>query len=226
MSAIGNNYQIQTVGNCYVINSPLDSYGSILRADQEIVQIAKRRGGVGLDISNIRPKNMATNNAAKTTDGIGVFMERFSNSCREVAQKGRRGALMISINCHHPQIETFIEIKKDRTKVTGANISIRWTDEFMEAVEKDEQVQLRFPVEKDVPHSIEKMVSAKAIWNKFAECAHDCAEPGCVFVDTVHRRSPSDMYPGWKSISSNPCRRAADEQRQLSFNAAESVFFC
>lgn len=188
------------------MQSPNDAYSSILRADQELVQIAKRRGGVGLDISNIRPKGQPTNNAAKTTDGIGVFMERFSNSCREVAQNGRRGALMISVNCHHPEIETFINIKNDKNKVTGANISIHWTDEFLSAVEKDELVELRFPVEKTEERKISKFVNAKEIWNKFVHSAWNSAEPGCAFIDTIWNKSPADVYPQFRSITSNPCR--------------------
>ena len=120
MAGIGNNNQIQSISNCFVVESPHDSYGGILKTDQELVQIAKRRGGVGFDISNIRPKGMTTGNAARTTDGIEVFMDRFSNSCREVAQGGRRGALMLTISVHHPQIRDFIKIKRDLTRVTGS----------------------------------------------------------------------------------------------------------
>ena len=138
MSGIGNTHQIQSLSNCFVVDSPQDSYGGILKTDQEQVQIMKRRGGVGFDISTIRPHGLRTSNAAKTTDGIGVFMERFSNSCREVAQGGRRGALMLTVSVHHPDIETFINIKRDLSKVTGANISVRLSDEFMTAVEKNE----------------------------------------------------------------------------------------
>jgi ribonucleoside-diphosphate reductase alpha chain len=143
MSAIGNEYQIQSASNCFVLDSPFDSYAGILHTDQQQAQIMKRRGGVGFDISNIRPKGMTTQNAARTTDGIGVFMERFSNTCREVAQNGRRGALLLSISVHHPEIKTFINIKRDKKKVTGANISIRVTDEFMQAVKNNKDVQLR-----------------------------------------------------------------------------------
>ena len=134
MSGIGNEAKIQSLSNCFVIESPADSYAGILKTDQEQVQIMKRRGGVGFDISTIRPKGMITSNAAKTTDGIEVFLDRFSNSCREVAQGGRRGALMLSISVHHPQVMDFIKIKRDLTRVTGANISVRITDEFMQAV--------------------------------------------------------------------------------------------
>lgn len=143
MSGVGNKLQVQSLSNCFVIAQPHDSYGGILFADQEQVQIMKRRGGVGQDISLIRPRGLPTSNAAKTTDGIGVFMERFSNSTGEVAQGGRRGALMLTIDCRHPEIETFIEIKKDRLKVTSANISIRWTDDFMQAVDENREFTLQ-----------------------------------------------------------------------------------
>ncbi len=129
-----NDQRVQSLSNCFVISAPEDSYGGILKADQELVQIAKRRGGIGFDLSTIRPKGLTTANAARTTDGIEVFMDRFSNSCREVAQGGRRGALMLTISVHHPQIRDFIKIKRDLTRVTGANISVRVTDEFLNAV--------------------------------------------------------------------------------------------
>jgi ribonucleoside-diphosphate reductase alpha chain len=137
LSGIGNPHQLQSLSNCFVIDQPHDSYGGILFSDQEQVQIMKRRGGVGMDVSNIRPKGQPTTNAARTTDGIGVFMERFSNSTREVAQGGRRGALMLTIDCRHPELETFIDIKRDLKNVTGSNISIRFTDDFMRAVESN-----------------------------------------------------------------------------------------
>lgn len=208
MSGIGNPYSIQTLGNCYVLPSVIDSYGGILKTDQELVQLAKRRAGIGTDISNIRPRGLPTSNAAKTTDGIAVFMERFSNSCREVAQSGRRGALILSLSVHHPEIETFINIKKDRKKVTGANISIRFSDEFMLAVKENKEYQQRWPVDSKTP-SVTKMVSARKIWEQFIEGAWDSAEPGCFFWDTILRRSPADSYaeryPSFKTISSNPC---------------------
>ena len=136
MSGIGNPFQVQSISNCFVISSPEDSYGGILYTDQQQVQIMKRRGGVGFDISNIRPRGIICANAARTTDGIELFMERFSNSCREVAQGGRRGALMLSISVHHPQVLDFITMKQDLSKVTGANVSVRVTDEFMNSVKK------------------------------------------------------------------------------------------
>lgn len=207
MSALGNPYKLQSASNCFVIPAPSDSYGGLLFTDQQEAQIMKRRGGVGFDISTIRPKGLTTQNAAGTTDGIAVFMERFSNTCREVAQGGRRGALMLTINCHHPEIRTFINIKRDLKKVTGANISVRWSDEFLSAVEAGTQVQLRFPVAKDAKHIIEEMVDAKQIWDEFVEAAHASAEPGCLFWDTALENTPADVYTeeGFGSKSTNPC---------------------
>jgi ribonucleoside-diphosphate reductase alpha chain len=204
MAGIGNPYQNMSISNCFVIDSPYDSYAGLLKTDQEEAQIMKRRGGVGFDISTIRPKGLGTANAAKTTDGIGVFMERFSNTCREVAQGGRRGALMLSISVHHPEIETFINIKRDKTKVTGANISVRLTDDFMKAVKEDAEYELRFPVDSPFP-IISKMVKAKDIWDQIIESAHDSAEPGLLFWDTVQRRTPAEAYTEFKSVSTNPC---------------------
>jgi len=208
LSGIGNPYQLQSLSNCFVIDQPHDSYGGILFADQEQVQIMKRRGGVGMDVSNIRPKGQPTTNAARTTDGIGVFMERFSNSTREVAQGGRRGALMLTIDCRHPEIETFIDIKRDLKKVTGANISIRFTDEFMQAVEGNTGFCLRWPVEaRPEDAEIVKMVDAKQVWDKFVDAAWTSAEPGALFWDTVVNQGIVDRYRdvGYKTISTNPC---------------------
>jgi len=208
MSGIGNPYQLQSLSNCFVIDQPHDSYGGILFSDQEQVQIMKRRGGVGMDISNIRPKGQPTSNAARTTDGLGVFMERFSNSTREVAQGGRRGALMLTIDCRHPEIETFIDIKRDLKKVTGANISIRFTDEFMHAVDRNSEFTLRWPVEKSPEDAeITKIVSAKQIWDKFVDAAWTSAEPGALFWDTIIKNGIPDCYQdiGYKTISTNPC---------------------
>jgi ribonucleoside-diphosphate reductase alpha chain len=204
MSAIGNPYQIQSASNCFVIPSPKDSYGGILFSDQEQAQIMKRRGGVGFDISNIRPKGVNTKNAAKTTDGIAIFMDRFSNTCREVAQNGRRGALMLTISCHHPEIQTFINIKKDKKRVTGANISIRLTDEFMKAVKSDTEVELRWPVDSKKP-KVSKLVKAKEIWNEIISAAWESAEPGLLFWDNVIKNGPADIYEDYKSVSTNPC---------------------
>ena len=206
MAGIGNNFRIQSLSNCFVIESPHDSYGGILKSDQEIVQIAKRRGGVGFDISTIRPKGCTTGNAARTTDGIEVFMDRFSNSCREVAQGGRRGALMLTISVHHPQVRDFIKIKRDLSRVTGANISVRLSDEFMNAVENNSDVELRFPVDSEFP-DIRQKVDALEIWNEIIDSAYESAEPGILFWDTAKRLTPSDIYEkeGFGSISTNPC---------------------
>ena len=207
MSGIGNPHQIQSLSNCFVIQPPHDSYGGILKTDQELVQIAKRRGGVGFDISSIRPKGLSTGNCARTTDGIEVFMDRFSNSCREVAQGGRRGALMLTISVHHPQIQEFVKIKRDLSRVTGANISIRLTDEFLNAVKQEKEFQLRFPVEKEADHKISEHIDAKELWGQIIESAHGSAEPGLLFWDTAKKMTPSDIYEeeGFGSSSTNPC---------------------
>ena len=207
MSGIGNPFQIQSLSNCFVISSPEDSYGGILYTDQQQVQIMKRRGGVGFDISNIRPRGKTCENAARTTDGIGVFMERFSNSCREVAQGGRRGALMLSISVHHPQVMDFIKMKQDLTKVTGANVSVRVTNEFMKAVKAGEDYKQRWPVESWDEHEIVEYTSATEVWDALIECAHNTAEPGVLMWDTATKMTPSDIYDdeGFGSTSTNPC---------------------
>jgi ribonucleoside-diphosphate reductase alpha chain len=207
-AGIGNPYQLQSLSNCFVIDSPQDSYGGILHTDQEQVQIMKRRGGVGFDISTIRPKGMLTTNAAKTTDGIGVFMERFSNTCREVAQGGRRGALMITIACNHPEIETFINIKRDKLKVTGANVSIKVSDAFMNAVENNEKFTLQWPVDVPIEQAkIVKVVNAKDIWDQIIDAAWYSAEPGIFFWNNVEKNTPPQIYNelGYKTTASNPC---------------------
>lgn len=208
MSAMGNPYKLQSLSNCFVIDSPQDSYGGILFTDQEQAQIMKRRGGVGFDVSTIRPKGLATANAAGTTDGIGVFMERFSNTCREVAQGGRRGALMLTISVMHPEVETFINIKRDLKKVTGANISVRLTDEFMNAVKDDKEFTLRWPVEVPVEEAkVTKVVKARELWNQVIDAAWTSAEPGLLFWDTVKRMTPTEAYAskGYANVSTNPC---------------------
>jgi len=207
MSGIGNQFQIQSISNCFVVESPHDSYAGILKSDQEQVQIMKRRGGVGFDISNIRPRGLSCENAARSTDGIELFMERFSNSCREVAQGGRRGALMLSISVHHPQVLDFIKIKQDLKKVTGANISVRVTDEFMEAVKLGQRYEQRWPIDAIEPEIVNTDVYAMEVWNELITCAHASAEPGVLFWDTATRMTPSDIYStdGFASTSTNPC---------------------
>jgi ribonucleoside-diphosphate reductase alpha chain len=230
MSAIGNEHQFQSLSNCFVIDQPEDSYGGILLADQEQVQLMKRRGGVGFDISKIRPRGMTTSNAAKTTAGIGVFMERFSNSTREVAQDGRRGALMLTIDCRHPEIDTFINIKRDLKKVTGANISVRFTDDFLQAVEAGREFDLRWPVDALLEDAkVIRTVDAKSIWDLFVDSAWASAEPGALFWDTVTRNTPADIYAdnGFSSISTNPCGEIVlcpyDSCRLMALNLASFV---
>lgn len=209
MSAIGNPYRVQSAGNCFVLSAPYDSYGGICYNDQQQVQIMKRRGGVGFDISTLRPKGQTTDNAALTTDGIGVFMERYSNSTREVAQGGRRGALMLSLSIHHPEVRTFIKIKQDKSKVTGANVSVRLSDEFMEAVDKGEKFQLRWPVDERENPQMEEWVDARELWDDIIYCAWDSAEPGLLFWDNIIKNSPADCYAdvdeAFRTVSTNPC---------------------
>lgn len=205
---IGNNLQTVSIGNCYVLDPVYDSYGGIMYSDQQLAQLMKRRAGVGLDISNIRPKGLSVNNAAKTTSGIAGFMERFSNTCREVGQEGRRGAEILVLNVHHPEIETFITIKRDLKKVTGANISVKFTDEFMNAVLNDEEYEQRFPVDSTNP-IVKKTIKAKKIWDLFIESAWLSAEPGALFWDTINKKSPSNMYgqvdKHFYNTACNPC---------------------
>lgn len=208
MSGIGNPYSIQSFSNCFVIEGAYDSYASINRTDDEMTAIMKRRGGVGHDVSRIRPKNMPVSNAAGSTDGIAIFLDQFSDSTRRVAQGGRRGALMLTIDVRHPEIETFINIKRDKTRVTGANMSIRMTDAFMQAVKDDTDFTLQWPCEVPVVEAkVTRVVRAKEIWNQVIDAAWDNAEPGVLFWDTVKRWTPSDAYTslGYGSISTNPC---------------------
>lgn len=209
MYGIGNDYTYQSLGNCFTLGEhPYDSYGGILYADQMLVQLSKRRCGVGLCLDKIRPKGMITRNAAKTTDGIGVFMHRFSNSIREVAQSGRRGALLQGLSVHHPEIQTFINIKRDLTKVTGANISVLLTDEFMQAVKDDKEYQQRWPVD-GTPQFI-KYVKASFIWNQIIDSAWTSAEPGLLFLDRARSYGLAHQYAlkdkRFADIVTNPCQ--------------------
>lgn len=229
MSSVGNPFQLQSSGNCFVIESTYDSYGGILKTDQELAQLMKRRAGVGVNISNIRPKGVPTNNAARTTDGIGIFMERFSNTCREVAQGGRRGALILVISCHHPEIEKFIDIKKDLKKVTGANISILLSDEFMNAVKSENDVQLRWPIDDKKSPQVERWVSAKELWSKIVDAAHGMAEPGLLFEDNIKNNSIPHLYrhkdPAFAERATNPCfhgdERFLDESGYVKFKDSQ-----
>jgi ribonucleoside-diphosphate reductase alpha chain len=224
MYGIGNKHQFISLSNCYVVDSPLDAYGSIMEADENLVQISKRRGGVGIDISHLRPAGAPTKNAARTSTGVVSFAERYSNSIREVGQAGRRGALMITLNVHHPDILEFAKVKRDLTKVTGANISIRLTDEFLKAVDADEEYEQRWPVDSDSP-SVSKKVNARSVWSVIVENAHHMAEPGLLFWDNIINESPADCYEdlGFKTISTNPCSEiplsAFDSCRLMLLNA-------
>ncbi len=206
MFGIGNPYHFATLSNCYVLDTPLDSYGGIHKTDEQLSQISKRRGGCGIDISHIRPCGSVVNNAARTSTGIIPFMQRFSNSIREVGQGGRRGALMITISVHHPQVLDFASIKRNKNEITGANISVRLTDEFLNAVDKDLEYEQRWPVDSKNP-KISHKVKAKDVWKNIVENAHNMAEPGLLFWDTIIKESPADCYSdfGYETVSTNPC---------------------
>ncbi len=221
MSSLGNPFVIASLSNCIVLPELHDSYGGIFYTDQQMAQLFKRRCGVGIDISTLRPAGQAVSNAAQTTSGAVSFMERFSNTTREVAQNGRRGALMITMDIAHPDIEQFINIKQDLSKVTGANISIRVSDEFMQAVKQQTKFTLRWPLNSKQP-KVTKEVEAVGLWNKIIRCAHHTAEPGIIFWDRQHHYSTSSVYPGFKNVSTNPCSEIAmqggDSCRLMALN--------
>lgn len=222
MSMLGSE-KIGSLSNCFVVGQPEDSYGGILKKDQQLAQLMKRRGGVGIDISTLRPAGTSVTNSAGSSTGAVSFMERFSNTTREVAQNGRRGALMITIDCRHPDVMDFVNIKKDRTKVTGANISVMLRNDFMKAVENDENYVLRFPCDAEVPSYIDvndpdvtmlndlhtgnyfKIVKAKELYDAISENAWDNAEPGQMFVDRHHEYSPDGVYEQYRGVTTNPC---------------------
>ncbi|MFT3919698.1 adenosylcobalamin-dependent ribonucleoside-diphosphate reductase [Cloacibacterium sp.] len=208
MTGIGNNFQIASLSNCFVIGNGTDSdsYGSIMKIDEEQVQLMKRRGGVGHDLSYIRPKGSAVKNSALTSTGLAPFMERYSNSTREVAQDGRRGALMLSVSINHPDAEDFINAKLEQGKVTGANISVRIDDEFMKAVKSDSEYVQKYPVFSKNP-KFTKIIYAEELWKKIVYNAWKSAEPGILFWDTIIKESLPDCYSdlGFETISTNPC---------------------
>ena len=208
MAGIGNPFQIASLSNCFVIGNEgtSDSYGGIMKIDQEQVQLMKRRGGVGHDLSHIRPKGSAVKNSALTSTGLVPFMERYSNSTREVAQDGRRGALMLSVSINHPDAEEFIDAKMERGKVTGANVSVRIDDNFMNAIESNNPYTQKFPVHSDTP-KVSKTIDAKNLWDKIVHNAWQSAEPGILFWDTIIKESVPDCYAdlGYKTVSTNPC---------------------
>jgi len=204
MFGIGNDFQIISLSNCFLLENPIDSYSSILETDQQLVNISKRRGGCGIDLSHLRPEFAETTNAARTSSGIVTWMERYSNSIREVGQNGRRGALLLSLSIHHPDIMRFCTVKNDPTKVTGANISVRLTREFMDAVKEDRDYELRFPVDAKKP-IISKMVKAKEVWKTIIHSAWLRAEPGLLMWDNVIENTPTDCYKDYQSKGTNPC---------------------
>ena len=225
MTGIGNNHQVASLSNCFVVglDGNADSYGAVLRIDQEQVQLMKRRGGVGHDLSHLRPKGSPVNNSALTSTGLVPFMERYSNSTREVAQDGRRGALMLTVSIKHPDSEAFIDAKMTEGKVTGANVSVRIDDEFMKAVVNSQPYVQQFPVDSATPE-FEKTIDAKELWAKIVHNAWKSAEPGVLFWDTIIRESIPDCYAdlGFRTISTNPCGEIPlcpyDSCRLLSIN--------
>jgi len=220
---LGNDEQVSSLGNCFFIDNGADSYGGIFNTEEAMVQLMKRRGGVGITLEHLRPETSIVNNAAKSSTGAVSFMNRFSEGTREVAQDGRRGALMITMHVSHPDIVDFIMKKDDLTKITGANVSVKVTDEFMEAVERNEDFYLAWPIQKKQPeireqipynsiHILEdgthvRRVKAKEIWNTIVKQAHKNAEPGVLFWDNVIKESPADMYAdqGFTTLGTNPC---------------------
>jgi ribonucleoside-diphosphate reductase alpha chain len=225
MTGIGNPFQIASLSNCFVIGNQgeSDSYGGIMKIDQEQVQLMKRRGGVGHDLSHIRPGGSAVKNSALTSTGLVPFMERYSNSTREVAQDGRRGALMLSVSINHPDAESFIDAKLEQGKITGANVSVRIDDSFMRAVKNNESYTQKYPIFSSNP-KFSKDIQAKNLWSKIVHNAWKSAEPGILFWDTIIRESLPDCYAdlGYKTLSTNPCGEiplcAYDSCRLLAIN--------
>ena len=225
MAGIGNDFQISSLSNCFVIGSQgnSDSYGGIMKTDQEQVQLMKRRGGVGHDLSHIRPTGSPVKNCALTSTGVVPFMERFSNSTKEVAQDGRRGALMMSISIKHPDSEAFIDAKMTQGRITNANVSVRLTDEFMQCVKENKPFIQQYPIDSPNP-KYTKEVDARALWNKIIHNAWKSAEPGVMFWDTIIRESIPDCYAdlGFKTLSTNPCGEiplcAYDSCRLIAIN--------
>ena len=226
MSNLGNPNSIASLSNCIVLPKIYDSYGGILYTDQQLAQLFKRRCGIGIDISTLRPSGMFVLNAAGTTSGAVSFMERFSNTTREVAQNGRRGALMITIDIAHPDAAGFINIKQDLSKVTGANISVRISDAFMQAVESGKPFRQTFPIDARKP-LYSKTIDARHLWNEIIRCAHHSAEPGILFWDRQHLYSTSSVYPEFRNVSTNPCSEIAmqggDSCRLIALNMLHFV---
>ena len=208
MTGIGNDYQVASLSNCFVIgvDGAADSYGAIIKIDEEQVQLMKRRGGVGHDLSHIRPKGSPVKNSALTSTGLVPFMERYSNSTREVAQDGRRGALMLSVSIKHPDSEAFIDAKMTEGKVTGANVSVKLDDAFMQAAVDGKPYLQQYPIDSSDP-TFTKEIDASTLWKKIVHNAWKSAEPGVLFWDTIIRESVPDCYAdlGYRTVSTNPC---------------------
>ena len=204
MFGIGNKYQQVSLSNCFFLDIPMDSYADIMRVDEQLVQISKRRGGVGVCLDELRPAGTATHNAAKSSTGIVSFAKRYSHSINEVGQEGRRGAAMIMLSIEHPQVEDFIAAKIDTKEITGANISVKISDEFMQAVMKDKEFELHWPINAKKT-KVSKIVKAKELWHKITTYARNNAEPGILFWSTVQRETSSNVYPEYEAKGTNPC---------------------
>lgn len=243
MTMLGNKYKIGSLSNCFVIPAPLDSYGGIMKNDEYLVQLMKRRGGVGQNLNPLRPNNAPVSNAAGSSTGILSWMNRYSNTTREVAQNGRRGALMLLLSCLHPEIFDFVKSKADLTKVTGANISVMLTEDFMKAVEADADFLCKFPIESNISQKNAEIIMKEIDYNKISEIrvgisvmkihakelfdliikmAHSNGEPGLAFMDSIHNYSPDGVYDLYRAVASNPCgeqwMQAFDACRLLALN--------
>ncbi len=210
MTGIGNNYQVASLSNCFVIgvDGEADSYGAIFKIDEEQVQLMKRRGGVGHDLSHIRPKGSPVKNSALTSTGLVPFMERYSNSTREVAQDGRRGALMLSVSIKHPDSEAFIDAKMTEGKVTGANVSVKLTDDFMQAAIEGKPYTQQYPIDAATEPAFQKDIDASALWKKIVHNAWKSAEPGVLFWDTILRNPCPTAMQTWATVPYPPTHAA------------------
>jgi len=221
MAAVGNKYQLMSASNCVVIASPKDSMGGIIDSGKELAELYKRRCGVGIDISTLRPEGASVNNAARTTTGAWSFADFYSYITRKVGQSGRRGALMITMDVHHPDVRQFATMKHDKTQVTGANVSLRLSDEFLEAVENDTEYEVRWPVDAEEP-KISRMLPAREVWDTIVKSATETAEPGLIMWDNMVKNLPAHCYEDFFTISTNPCSEIAlsayDSCRLISIN--------
>jgi ribonucleoside-diphosphate reductase alpha chain len=222
MAAVGNTQQVMSASNCVVVEPPHDSIAGIMKTGAELAQLYKRRCGVGTDLSGLRPDGFHVNNAARTTSGAWSFADYYSYITRMIGQSGRRGALMLTLNVHHPDVEMFARMKADLKKVTGANVSIRLSDEFLQAVEDGTAYEQRWPCEDDAEPIWTKQVDAKQVWKIIIETATATAEPGLIFWDRITKRLPAHSYPQFKTRSTNPCSEIAlssyDSCRLISLN--------